>query len=55
MLYDKSYKVPLTHRSRDLLHIFIEVEHAKWMNGHLIRRKGERKDALKRGRGLTAQ
>lgn len=28
-----------------------EVEHDRWIEGHLARRKGERKDALKRGHG----
>ncbi len=26
-----------------------EIEHEKWIKGHLKRREGERKDALKRG------
>ncbi|MCM3746968.1 hypothetical protein M3223_06325 [Paenibacillus pasadenensis] len=29
-----------------------EIEHAKWIKGHLNRRSGERKDALKRGHGF---
>ncbi|WP_238178105.1 hypothetical protein [Paenibacillus contaminans] len=28
-----------------------QIEHEKWMNDHLKRRKGERLDALKRGHG----
>ncbi|WP_337099093.1 hypothetical protein [Paenibacillus sp. YIM B09110] len=29
-----------------------EIEHAKWINDHLSKRQGERKDALKRGHGF---
>jgi len=32
-----------------------EIEHAKWIKGHLKRRNGERKDALKRGHGFGNQ
>lgn len=32
-----------------------EIEHEKWINWHLSRRNGERKDALKRGHGFGNQ